>query len=158
MSQSNRNVIAIIVEAENSTKAKANAIHLMTNHLLTPEFYRPVRYMEPCPIISSAADALLEGFWQTMRDGYVECIKGMIGAIALAEGDSDALLEDIDFRRACAQVGALEGRHILLYGPVMDPIITRDNLEELRQGLPQESGEPAYDPHQLWVVAIEITE
>lgn len=158
MSQ-NRNVIAIIVEAEDATTAKTVAALLLTDHLNHEDYSgKVVDYIQPCPIISSEADALLTGFWQTMRDGYVECIKTILGAIALAEGDSDALLESTDFRRACAQVGSVEGRHILIYGPVMDPIIAQSNIQELRHGLLQEGGQPTYDPFRLWVVAMEITE
>ena len=159
MSPSDRHVIAVVVEADDPTTAKINAMRLMASWPVdhpNPTSFRPVGYMMPPAINTAEASTILDGFWRVMRDRYAECIKDILGAVALAEGDSDVLLENQDFRRACAQVGSLDGELILIWGPVMDPIITYSNIEELRQGLPQARGRPIYDPDTLWVVVMEI--
>ncbi len=159
MSPSDRHVIAVIVEAADPAVAKMNAMRLMASWPVdypntTP--FRPVGYMIPPAINTVEASTILDGFWRVMRDRYVECLKDILGSVALAEGDSDALLEDQDFRRACAVVGSLDGAHILIWGPVMDPLITLSNIEELRRGLPQEGDRRIYNPDRLWVVVMEI--
>lgn len=156
--RSDKRIVAVVVEADDAGTAKGNAIQLMADtwyrDYMIHDFYAAREL--PNPLLSTEAYGLLESFWSVMREGYVESIVTILDRAIAGTGNSDLLLEDTDFRRACAQVGSLEGEHILIYGPVLDPVITYSNIKNLRLGMPQKDGTLTYDPDKLWVVVVEI--
>jgi len=157
--------LGLIIEAPSPADAKVSAADMITRQIdHDRDFIKWEFSKEPILCVNTeAGQSRIREIWASQDRAYRQALIKVWTACAdktmIEEnhGHLEDLLEDIDFRRACAQLGTLTMYPVLLYDPVGLGVTTKSYLDNLLVGVPFK-GKTLYPMDQLWLVLVEIRE